>query len=328
MSMFSQVFPPSPTFTEKELPNLQGKVCIVTGAAVGVGYQLAKILYSHHATVYIATRSTAKIDAAIASLRKEVPGSSGQLGSLVVDFSDLPSVGPAARAFLEKESRVDVIVHNAAVMTPPAGSKSKQGHDLEMATNCLGPFLLSRYLRQLQTHTAALPDAAPGTVRTVWVSSMLSGASVLDGIAFDDATGAPKVQSSAMNNYMQSKAGAVFLAHESARRFADSGIINMSVHPGLMRTELQRHQNPMVKHLMGIAFKPAKFGAYSELFAGFSPEVTEEHNGAFAIPWGRFGKLPGHVANALKTKEQGGTGTSARFWEWCEQETKPYFTEA
>ncbi|KAJ3479315.1 hypothetical protein NLG97_g8352 [Lecanicillium saksenae] len=197
-----------------------------------------------------------------------------------------------------------------------------------MATNCLGPFLLSRYLRDLQTRTAALESTTPGTVRTVWVSSMLSGASVDDGIAFDDATGAPKVQKNAMDNYMQSKAGAVFMAHESAQRFGESGIINMSVHPGLMKTELQRHKSPIVKHIMGIAFKPAKFGAYSELFAGFSPEVTKEHNGAFAIPWGRFGKLPGHVAKALKTQEEGGTGTSARFWKWCEQETKPFFTES
>lgn len=75
-------------------------------------------------------------------------------------------------------------------------------------------------------------------------------------------------------------------------------------------------------------FKRPKYGAYSELFAGFSPQVTAKHNGAFAIPWGRFGKLPGHVAEALQSKTQGGTGTSARFWEWCEKETKPFFTEA
>ncbi|OAQ96967.1 hypothetical protein LLEC1_05704 [Akanthomyces lecanii] len=295
MSMLSQIFPPSPTFTEEHLPNLQGKVCIVTGAAVGVGYQLARMLYAQHATVYIATRSAAKIDAAISSLRAEAPSSRGALQAMVLDLSDLASIGPAARAFLDQESRLDVIVHNAGIMMPPAGSKSKQ---------------------PVQQRTASLPDAAPGAVRTVWVASMLDGFSVRGGIVFDGDDGAPVVQGRAMDNYMQTKAGAVFLAHESAQRFPDSGVINM------------RHQNPIVKHAMGVVFKPAKFGAYSELFAGFSPSITAAHNGRFAIPWGRLGTMPGHIEAALKSKEHGGTGASRRFWEWCEQETAPYFVEA
>lgn len=98
----------------------------MTGAAVGVGYQLAKILYERHATVYIATRAIAKIDAAIASLHKEVPDSKGRIEPLVLDLSDLTTIGPAARGFLKKETRLDVLVNNAAVMTPPSGSKSKQ----------------------------------------------------------------------------------------------------------------------------------------------------------------------------------------------------------
>ncbi|KAJ4155645.1 hypothetical protein LMH87_000881 [Akanthomyces muscarius] len=334
MSMLSQIFPPSPTFTEEHVPNLQGKVCIVTGAAVGVGYQLAKMLYAQHATVYIATRSAAKIDAAISSLRASAPSSRGVLRAMVLDLSDLATIGPAARAFLDQESRLDVLVHNAGIMTPPAGSKSKQGHDLEMATNCLGPFLLSRFLQPVQQRTASLPDASPAAVRTVWVASMLDGFSVHGGIVFGggdgktDSSGAPVVQSNAMDNYMQTKAGAVFLAHESAQRFPDSGVVNMSVHPGLMRTELQRHQNRIVKHAMGVVFKPAKFGAYSELFAGFSPSITAAHNGRFAIPWGRLGTVPRHIEEALKGRERGGTGASRRFWEWCEQETAPYFVQA
>ena len=113
---------PSPTRPRLTSP----QVCIVTGAAVGVGYQLAKMLYSQHATVYIATRSAAKIDAAISSLRASAPSSRGVLRAMVLDLSDLATIGPAARAFLDQESRLDVLVHNAGIMTPPAGSKSKQ----------------------------------------------------------------------------------------------------------------------------------------------------------------------------------------------------------
>lgn len=110
-----------------------------------------------------------------------------------------------------------------------ADNSVTQGHDLEMATNCLGPFLLSKYLRDVQIRTAALPDTAPGTVRTVFVASMLDSFGVKGGIVFDGE--APKVQPVAMDNYIQTKAGAVFLAHESAQRFPDSGTINMVCPP-------------------------------------------------------------------------------------------------
>lgn len=98
----------------------------MTGSAVGVGFELAKILYSKNGTVYIATRSKEKIENAIESLRKENPFSSGRLESLILDLSDLSTIKPAAKRFLEKEQRLDVIIHNAAVMRPPKGSKSKQ----------------------------------------------------------------------------------------------------------------------------------------------------------------------------------------------------------
>ena len=77
--------------------------------------------------------------------------------------------------------------------------------------------------------------------------------------------------------------------------------------------------------LQGILFKPAIFGAYSELFAGLSPDVQLKHNGGFIIPRGRHAKVPDRVSSGLKTKEEGGTGLSMQFWDWCYKETTPYF---
>ena len=67
-------------------------------------------------------------------------------------------------------------------------------------------------------------------------------------------------------------------------------------------------------------FKPAQFGAYSELFAAFSLEATAERNGAFIVPWGRIGPVPEHLQKAMREKESGGTGNRTRFVEWCERE--------
>lgn len=76
--------------------------------------------------------------------------------------------------------------------------------------------------------------------------------------------------------------------------------------------------------LQGIVFKPAKYGAYSELFAALSPSIKPKDSGSFIIPWGRLGPIPDHIKAAMKSKSNGGTGTASRFWEWCERETHAY----
>lgn len=129
ISTLSQYFPPAPKFTDKHLPSLAGKVFIITGAASGVGYELAKILYLAGGTVYIAARSEARCQGAIEKLHAELKSTSeskhGALKSMVIDLGDLRSVKGAAEGFLKSESRLDVLFHNAAVMKPPAGSKDQ-----------------------------------------------------------------------------------------------------------------------------------------------------------------------------------------------------------
>lgn len=98
----------------------------MTGAASGVGFELASILYEKGAKVYVAARSADNARNAIKEIKIQDPHSHGQLVPLVVDLSDMTSVRSAAEHFLEQESRLDVLVNNAGVMQPPAGSQSKQ----------------------------------------------------------------------------------------------------------------------------------------------------------------------------------------------------------
>lgn len=102
---------------------------------------------------------------------------------------------------------------------------TKKGQDLEMATNCLGPFLLDQLLEPMLTRTASV-EPTPDRVRVVWVSSMIT-ASVPDGGVQFDKRGSPKVLKNAMQNYMQTKAGNVFLASEAAKRMHKEGIVSM-----------------------------------------------------------------------------------------------------
>jgi retinol dehydrogenase-12 len=130
ISTLSQFIPPwPPKFTDQNLPSLSGKVYIITGAASGVGYELAKVLYLKGGTVYISARSQSRCDGAVEQLMSEtesIEKTWGRLGTMVVDLSDFGTIRPGVEGFLKKENRLDGLIHNAAVMSVPLGSKDKQ----------------------------------------------------------------------------------------------------------------------------------------------------------------------------------------------------------
>ncbi|KAI4671983.1 uncharacterized protein J4E78_000482 [Alternaria triticimaculans] len=163
---FSQFFPPAPAFTETSLPNLSGKVYIVTGASAGIGKELSRLLYTHHATVYIAARSAEKAHAAISYIKEACPDSKGTLHYLHLDLDDLSGIKASAESFLAKESRLDVLFNNAGVMVPPVGSTTKQGYELQLGTNCVAPFLFTKLLTPILLET--VKKEAKGSVRVIW----------------------------------------------------------------------------------------------------------------------------------------------------------------
>lgn len=240
------VFPPKPTFTEQNLGSQAGKVFnspvflstktiptnvhqvfLITGANSGVGFELAKLLYQKNGTVYIAARSEGKIKTAIESIEQEFPSSTGRLASVVVDLSDLRTIRPAAQDFLAREDRLDVLFHNAGVMLTSGDAKGAQGHELRMATNCLGPQLLTDFLAPLLVRTARAQPAQKDAVRVVWVSSMVNASAPKGGIVWDETLNKPKLLPGGMDQYMQTKVGDVFLAHEWGERLGSDGIVSV-----------------------------------------------------------------------------------------------------
>jgi len=207
------------------------------------------------------------------------------------------------------------------VMVPPQGSTTKQGYELQLGTNNLAPFLFTKLLTPILVKTA---KAAPtGTVRVVWVSSgAAEGLVPPGGIEMDNLD--YKRDKSPWIKYGISKAGNVFHATEYARRYGNEGIISVSLNPGNLKTELQRHTSSLVALLLKLVLYPAINGAYTELFAGLSPEVTPAKNGAWIHPWGRFVPLKADILASSKSKSEGGTGVAAQFWEWSEAQVKAY----
>lgn len=197
---------------------------IITGSSGGLGKQLASILYQHNAKVYVAARSAARAEQAIAEIKQQHPLSSGQLIYLHLDLADLTTIRKSAEEFLSKESRLDILWNNAGVMVPPPGLTTVQGYELQLGTNNLGHFLFTQLLHQILKQTAK--SALPESVRVIWVSS-----SAAEFLAPN-----PAIDFSNMNyqkdegmwvKYGRSKAGSVLYASEFARRTEGEGIISL-----------------------------------------------------------------------------------------------------
>ncbi|KAE9365733.1 NAD(P)-binding protein [Stipitochalara longipes BDJ] len=306
----------------REAP-VEKKVYIITGASSGIGLELAKILYSKHAKVYIAARSKPKALSAITSIKTSSPNSAGALEFLPLNLADLSTIKSSAEEFLAKEKRLDILFNNAGVMNPPQGSKTVQGYELQLGTNCIGTFLFTQLLTPILLSTAK--SSPPSTVRVIWVSSSAAeGLSPKGGVDMQNL--GYKVEKLGMMKYGISKAGNYLHATEFSNRYGGEGVLSIPLNPGNLDSELYRSQGGVVKWVLRkLVLYPPIFGAYTLLFAGLSDEVGKKgRDGEWVVPWGRFMKIRGDLVEASKAKTDGGTGIARSFWEWNEEQVKPY----
>lgn len=319
---FSQFFPPAPTLTEANLPSQAGKVFIVTGGASGVGLELCRILYQAGGRVYMAGRSELNAQSAISQIQSEPCSTPGSLVFLAVSLDDLSSIKPAATRFTTAESRLDVLFNNAGVSNPPRHILSPQGHEMQMATNCLGPYLLTQLLLPTLLRTAA-SSPSPASVRVVWTSSIVVDYAPTPNITPSDLANPPPDQ---QRNYTTSKLGNWLLASELSRRVADQGVLSLTQNPGNLKTPLLRHLPRWVAWLSAPLLYHPKMGAYTELYAGLSPDLGMEDGGGYVVPWGR--RHPGprdDLLAALRAEgDMGGTGQASMFVEFCEKQTERF----
>ena len=245
----------------------------MTGSNTGIGKQLSQILYAKDAKVYVAARSEKKAMEAIESIKEAHPLSEGELVFLRIDLADLTTIKASADEFLAKESKLHVLFNNAGVMFPPKGSKTAQGYELQLGTNNLGGFLFTKLLTPVLIETTK--TEAPDTVRIVWVSSM--GAELLSpkpgGIPIDNLD--YHNDKSQEYKYGVSKAGNYLHATEYARHHGKDGIVSVAIHPGILDSDLARYMSSISQWILRwLVLYPPIYGAYTELFAGLSPDVT------------------------------------------------------
>ncbi|TFY79516.1 hypothetical protein EWM64_g4499 [Hericium alpestre] len=140
---------------KRDIPDLTGKVVIVTGANAGIGAQTVEQLAQHGAKVYLACRTESKARAAIADIEKANPALKGQdrLVWLPLDLSSLHSAKAAAEEFLTKEKRLNLLINNAGRLTAEYVLTS-EGIEESVAVNHLGHLVFTTTLLPLMKETA------------------------------------------------------------------------------------------------------------------------------------------------------------------------------
>ncbi|KAK9384414.1 Glucose/ribitol dehydrogenase [Lipomyces mesembrius] len=328
----TQIYPPRPAFTEANVPagSQNGRVFIVTGGNAGIGFELCKVLYAAGATVYMACRSKAKAEAAIKTITvaSKSKTSSGQLKFLHLDLNDLLVVKAAAKSFVQQEDKLDVLWNNAGTGANGVTIGQRTAQDLEpmIGMHCVATLLFTQLLLP-QLRAAAAASGESGKTRVIWTSSGLAEAgSPPNGIDFDVLD---KGTNKPLQNYGASKAGTWILSREFARRHGKDGIVSVCLNPGYLRTASFNGTPALVMFIMNrVMLHDAIFGAYTELYAGLSPDITLENSGSYIIPWGRIrpnAAVPRQdLIKAGDPKEEGGMDYGSKFWTWCEEKWKNY----
>lgn len=309
------------TWTPADIPALNGKRILITGANSGIGYHAALVLAQKGAHVILACRDPARGDAALARLKTGAPGASAELA--VLDLASLESIRDFALRQLAEERPLHTLINNAGVMAPPKRLETADGFEMQFGTNVLGHFALTGLLMPL-LERAASSDRP----RIVTVASIAHKRGRLD---FNDLLSTQRY--SPMRSYQQSKLGNLMFAFELARRLRATGspVMSVAVHPGVANTNLFRAGDrstldsaarAVASQLIGAFLNSEAAGALPTLYAATSPDAVD---GGYYGPTGWMEMRGDRVGDAAIASQAQDTRAAQQLWDACETLTKVRF---
>ena len=252
-----------PPFNLNDIPSQKGRVAIVTGSNIGLGYETAIGLAQKEMKVVMACRNLAKAEKAKSKILKRVPHA--DLAILQLDLSSLKAVRAFAKSFNTQYDRLDLLINNAGLLAPPH-TLTEDGFELQMGVNYFGHFLLTKLLMD---KLEATPDA-----RVVTLSSI---AHKKGSINFDDMQS--KKDYDPWGAYRQSKLACLIFMFELQRRLEanNCSTISVAAHPGVSITNIAKHQPWYIKLVIPFITPffthSVKAGAEPTLYAALGAEV-------------------------------------------------------
>jgi len=292
------------------VPDLAGKLAVVTGGSDGVGLGLAARLADAGAEVVLPVRNQAKGTAAIGRIRAAVPDAQVSLREL--DLASLKSVEALAETLNAEDRPVHLLINNAGVMAPATRHTTVDGLELQIGTNYVGHVALTARL---------LPLLQAGRAR---VTTMTSSAARQGKINWDDLQSEQKY--SPVRSYGQSKLADLLFALELDRRSraGDWGIVSNAAHPGTTLTNLYasgpnlgRERPSPYEAIMtrlarwGVFVQGVDQGLQPALYAATSPHAQ---GGRLYGPDG-FGQFTGAPAELALYRPARDEEAAARLWD-------------
>ncbi|KAG9228925.1 oxidoreductase [Amylocarpus encephaloides] len=312
-------------FEDSSIPNVTGKIVLITGGNTGLGYIAALSLLSHDASVYIFCRNAEKSQLAIASLSKAISNPNTQkLGFVQCDLSAMASVRKAATEILQRVKRIDILMCNAGIMDFSNDGVTADGYEKHMATNHLGHALLVKLLTPMLEESAR---GGEGDVRiVVLTSATVNFFAPKEGIIFENLKTEQK-ELSVEQRYAQSKLANILYVKELAKRYPK--LLCLAIHPGLVETGISyggcqgswgdylwtMFFNSVAKFcwkVCGAGMKSPEEGAWNQIW-GCVGNREEMKSGEYYEPVGVEGKGVALTRDA---------GLGERLWEWTEGQLK------
>ncbi|OAQ32837.1 NAD(P)-binding protein [Linnemannia elongata AG-77] len=276
-------------YSHDQIPDLSGKVAIVTGANSGLGYATTVALAAHGARVFLACRSQERaqeaIDNATAEIKAKYPNApTPQLEFLELDLNDMNKAHQAAQEFLKKGLPLHILVNNSGIMNCPF-ALSADGIETQFAVNHMGHFVFTMGLLD------KIKESQPSRIVILSAIAHEMTPPSMGGIDFNTLNDPTKADN--WDRYARSKLANVLFGKALARRLANEKVWVNIAHPGIVKTNLSKSTKDSMGESLGklidvvssvTAMTPEK-GALTQLYLATSPEVeNKDIRGRYFIP--------------------------------------------
>jgi len=288
--------------TKPKAVDLSGRVALVTGGALGIGYEISRFLATNGARVIMVNRKEEQGQEAIEKIKKESDGKA-QIEWLPCDLGSLSEIQETFSDIREREKRLDILVLNAGINSNAYGEDA-DGIDRHFGVNWLGNFYALNQLWPLLKTTSKLPGV-PAPRIVIESSEMHRAAPKV--VHFGSISEINNPDMSPVQLYGRTKLalilGTKYLVEKIIKPQKEN-IYAVAVHPGVVNTDMQEQWKDTYPGLTGQALTQLNYlfgrspeqGSYSGIYAATSPEIEEKDwNGAYLSD---PAKLGGETAQA------------------------------
>jgi NAD(P)-dependent dehydrogenase (short-subunit alcohol dehydrogenase family) len=293
-------------WTKSDIPGLNGKVFIITGANSGIGYESSLALAEKGATVLMACRNSEKAQRAMERIKTAVPAA--KVETLELNLASLKSIQEFAKTFKSKYDRLDVLINNGGPVIA-ARSLTEDGFESHFGVGLLGHFALTALLLDVILKTPSSRIVTVGS--RMHVNATMAWDDLMNEHSYDP-----------MKAYPQSMLAKILFAFELSRRLDANGRTTKSiaVHPGLAKTSwadnnLSGLMKIIAKLMSAATYQSAAMGALPLLYAAVDQNVK---SGGY---YGPENDTKGYPVKVKASDSAYNEADAKRLWELSEELT-------